>query len=213
MEKHERDVSVPSADRTDEALPLSDTTDIEIVAPTLVSKALSLGAYRASIIKASDIVTDRAFRDMCAANSCGVYGMCWMCPPDVGDINGLMLKIKEYEYALVYQTVSELEDSFDFEGMVAAKKKTYPMAQSFRKVFEDMNISRVLHLGAGGCGVCDICAKKTSEPCRFPEKAMPSLEAYGINVSELARAAGMKYINGKDTVTYFGAILFSLGRA
>jgi hypothetical protein len=39
---------------------------------------------------------------------------------------------------------------------------------------------------------------------------MPSLEAYGINVSELAKAAGMNYINGQNTVTYFGAVLFSL---
>jgi hypothetical protein len=39
---------------------------------------------------------------------------------------------------------------------------------------------------------------------------MPSLEAYGVNVSGLASVAGMKYINGQDTVTYFGAVLFSL---
>ena len=78
-------------------------------------------------------------------------------------------------------------------------------------LFEDLNITKVLHLGAGGCGVCESCAKKTNEPCRFPEKAMPSLEAYGINVSELAKASGMNYINGQNTVTYFGAVLFSPG--
>jgi predicted metal-binding protein len=65
-------------------------------------------------------------------------------------------------------------------------------------------------LGAGGCRVCPVCAKKTDEPCRHPELAMSSLETYGINVSKLAASAGMKYINGKDTVTYFGAVLFDL---
>ena len=45
------------------------------------------------------------------------------------------------------------------------------------------------------------------EPCRFPEKAIGSLEAYGVNVSLLAQTAGMRYINGQNTVTYFGAIL------
>ena len=94
--------------------------------------------------------------------------------------------------------------------MIEAKKKTYPLAQSLREFFADMNITNACHLGAGGCGVCDTCAKRTNEPCRFPEKAMPSLEAYGVNVSELARSAGMKYINGQNTVTYFGAVLFSL---
>ena len=176
----------------------------------IIEKVIEYGSTKANIIDTKDIVLDRAFRDMCKVNSCGVYGKCWMCPPDVGDIDTLMSKVKNYDYALVYQTVTEIEDSFDFEGMIAAKKKSYPLAQSLRKVFSDLNITNVLHLGAGGCGVCESCAKKTNEPCRFPEKAMPSLEAYGINVSELAKSAGMNYINGRNTVTYFGAVLFSL---
>ena len=177
---------------------------------TLIAVPLSLGAYKAGVIEAKEISLDRAFRDMCASNACGVYGKCWMCPPDVGDIEVLMQEVGQYDYALVYQTVTELEDSYDFEGMIEAKKKSYPLAQGLRKTFDDPQFAKVLHLGAGGCGVCKVCAKRTNEPCRFPEKAMPSLEAYGINVSALAKSAGMKYINGQDTVTYFGAVLFSL---
>ena len=176
----------------------------------LAAAPLSLGAYKASVMETKDIVLDRAFRDMCASNACGVYGKCWMCPPDVGDIEVLMQEVGQYDYALVYQTVTELEDSYDFEGMIEAKKKSYPLAQGLRKTFDDPKFAKVLHLGAGGCGVCKVCAKRTSEPCRYPERAMPSLEAYGINVSALAKSAGMKYINGQDTVTYFGAVLISL---
>lgn len=134
-----------------------------------------------------------------------------MCPPDVGDIDVLMSQIKRYDYALVYQTVSALEDSFDFEGMTEAKKCTMPIAQKLRGVFADKDIQNALHLGAGGCGVCEACAKGKNEPCRFPELALPSLEAYGINVSQLAKSADMKYTNGPNTVTYFGAVLFSVG--
>lgn len=177
----------------------------------LSNEAIRLGAYKASVIAASDVSLDRGFREMCERNACGVYGKCYMCPPDVGDIDGLMAEVRKYDYALVYQTVSELEDSYDFEGMVEAKKRTYPLAQQLRRVFDEHCIAKVLHLGAGGCGVCETCAKRTGEPCRFPSLAMPSLEAYGVNVSRLASAAGMKYINGQDTVTYFGAVLFSVG--
>ena len=84
------------------------------------------------------------------------------------------------------------------------------LAQRLRVDFPVRDAQRILHLGAGGCRVCKVCAKKTNEPCRFPELAMRSLEAYGIHVSKLAEAAGMKYINGSDTVTYFGAVLFCL---
>lgn len=168
------------------------------------------GAFKSNIIPAESIEMDRAFRDMCASNACGMYGKCYMCPPDVGDIEVLMAEVKKYDFALVYQTVTEFEDSFDFEGMIEAKKKTYPIAQKIRQAFFNMNILNALHLGAGGCGVCEKCAKQVGAPCRFPQNAMASLEAYGVNVSALARASEMKYINGQNTVTYFGAVLFSL---
>lgn len=174
----------------------------------LAEDALSLGATRASVISANTIPLDRQFREMCAVNACGVYGKCWMCPPDVGEIDELMAQIKGYDYALVYQTVTTLEDSFDYEGMIDARRGMSVLSQKMRKVFDLPQFTRVLHLSVGGCGVCEECTKKTGEPCRHPDLAMPSLEAYGVNVSEMARVAGMKYINGQNTVTYFGAVLF-----
>ena len=176
----------------------------------LVAMALEFGAKNANVISSELIETDREFRDMCESNACGVYGKCHMCPPDVGEIDALMQEVRRYDYALVYQTVTELEDSYDIEGMFAARKQMPALSQKLRKALKDAPFSKVLHLGVGGCGVCEVCSKRTNEPCRFPELAMPSLEAYGINVSQLAKAAGMKYINGQDTVTYFGAVLFSL---
>ena len=175
----------------------------------LISETLSLGAYKANVIETSKIELDRSFRALCEANSCGVYGKCYMCPPDIGDIDELMAEVGNYKYALVYQTVFELEDSYDFEGMFDAKKRFIPISLSLRKVFTEKEIAKTLHLGAGGCGICPICAKRIGDPCRYPEKAMPGLEAYGINVSRLAAAADMKYINGQNTVTYFGAVLFT----
>lgn len=177
---------------------------------TIADLPLRYGAFKAAVIKADKVETDPAFRAMCQANACGMFGKCYMCPPDVGEIDKLMAEVKNYEYALVYQTVSALEDSYDYEGMTEAKRKSYPLAQNLRKAFSELGISHALHLGAGACGTCERCAKATGEPCRAPTLALPSLEAYGINVSRLAATAGMKYINGQNTVTYFGAVLFSL---
>ena len=176
----------------------------------LEKTVISFGAYRAKVITTDKIETDSSFRDMCAMNSCGVYGKCWMCPPDVGDIEQLMSDVKKYSYALVYQMISELEDSYDFEGMIKAKKNSYKINKDIRATVEKLSLGKVLYLGAGGCGVCETCAKHEDQPCRFPELATPSLEAYGINVSQLAKVSDMKYVNGVNTVTYFSAILFSV---
>ena len=176
----------------------------------LSALALSLGAYKAAVIPVDAVETDAAFRDMCAANACGNYGRNWMCPPDAGDIHDLMAALRTYSFVLVYQTVSALEDSYDFEGMMEAGVAHNKLMITLRDRMSAENLPRVLHLGAGGCRMCEVCAKRTGEPCRHPDLAVASLETYGINVSKLAVSAGMKYINGRDTVTYFGAALFDV---
>ena len=49
---------------------------------SLIQLALTAGAKKATIIRTEDIVVSSVFRDICASNSCGRYGRCWMCPPD-----------------------------------------------------------------------------------------------------------------------------------
>lgn len=176
----------------------------------LREEALALGAFRAEIIHTEAIVTDASFRQLCEANACGNYGKNHMCPPNAGDITVLMEKIRQYDRALVYQTVWNLEDSYDFEGMMEAGKRHNDLMQKLREKTREESCPEPLHLGAGGCRVCEVCAARTQEPCRFPDKAVASLETYGIDVSQLAKASGMRYTNGKDTVTYFGGIFFTL---
>ena len=57
------------------------------------------------------------------------------------------------------------------------------------------------------CGRCAECTYPDA-PCRFPEELYHSIEGYGLNVSELAGQAGIRYMNGPSTVTFFGAVLY-----
>lgn len=174
----------------------------------LIRRVLALGATNASIIEADKVPTDAAFRDVCASNSCGLYNKCWTCPPTCGEIGELINTIHSYQYVLVFQTVGALEDDFDFESMTAHGKKHNALTQNIRKLAAEFHLDSPLTLGAGGCHICPVCAKRTDEPCRHPDLALSSLEAHGVYVSKLAEAAGMKYINGENTVTYFGAVFF-----
>ena len=147
-------------------------------------------------------------RDMCAADRCHNYGKCWTCPPDVREINELIEKAKGYQWAVVYQSIGQLEDSYDFEGMMAAGETHEKNSREFIQRTKGIWNGDFLHLSAGGCRHCARCAILDEEPCRFPEEALSSLEAYGVAVSQLAPKVGMKYINGANTVTYFGMCLF-----
>lgn len=175
----------------------------------LTAKVVEQGAKNAAVVPVGDIIFDPRYRELCASNACGNYGRCWMCPPDVGEVDQLIDEAKAFDWALVYQTVRPLEDSYDFEGMMEAGQLHNQLAQQLSAMAAELLAPGFLHLGAGGCRYCEVCAKKTGEPCRFPDKATASLEAYGISVSELAALGGMPYIHGVNTVTYFGAILFT----
>ena len=176
----------------------------------LVKKALEQGADNAAVVPVSAIETDAGFRSLCQQNTCGKYGRCWTCPPDVGDIETLMKTLRTFDYAVVYQTIGMLEDSYDIEGMEEAARKHSLLTRRMAEEVGEDSFVRILHLGAGGCHICPVCARVENHPCRFLDMAISSLEAYGINVSRLAAACGMKYINGQNTVTYFGAVFCSL---
>ena len=174
----------------------------------LIQTALDCGASKATIISQESIVVNAAFRDMCEANRCGVYGKCYMCPPDVGPIDELMQMVKSYDRGLFYQVICSLEDSFDIEGMAEAKKQLVQVSQRLLDALTPLFGKEALHLSGGGCGLCASCASLSGEPCRHPDRAMASLESCGIDVYQTTRSTTMKYINGANTVTYFGMVLY-----
>ena len=182
---------------------------INKTAKELENAVIDLGADKAKVIPIEKVELDRSFRAMCESNSCGVYGKCYMCPPDVGDIDELMATVRTYTHGLLLQTVARLEDSYDFEGMTEARKNHSRLTRELWKRVRPLLPDGSLCLGVGGCGFCSKCAKRDGLPCRSPENAMASLEAYGVNVSSTVANTSLKYVNGQDTVTYFGLILFN----
>jgi len=162
---------------------------------------------KTAVIGKDQIVLSADFREICKSNACGNYGRCYMCPPDVGDIHELMRRLRTFDTAVMYQSVYPLEDSFDIEGMLAAGKAFNRISRKIHKEALKTLAQPFLHLAAGGCGNCETCAKRENLPCRDPDMALPSLEAYGVDVYQTSANAGLKYINGANTVTYFGMLL------
>ena len=76
------------------------------------------------IIASVDIPFSKEVVEMCKANLCGKYGTCWNCQPGVGELDALEKKIKGYKNAYVFSCKYDLEDRFDFEGMMEGQKST-----------------------------------------------------------------------------------------
>lgn len=174
----------------------------------ILHAALECGATKAALIQQDQIVLSATFRDICRDGMCGGYGRSWMCPPDIGEIDELMEKVRQYPQGVLYQTIGEIEDSYDFEGMQDVSKRHEKIGIALQKAIHPLFKKPFLHLSCGGCRICPRCAKLDDQPCRHPDLALPPMEGYGIDVSSTTRSTDLKYINGANTVTYFGLILF-----
>lgn len=164
------------------------------------------GMFQYGIVDTADIEFSQAVRGMCEVNTCRKYGTTWACPPALGTVEECKNRLQHYEKFLVFSVKYDLEDSFDFEGMMEGMDK---FKDACRLVHEKIrgHFSEFLMLSNEGCGLCKTCTYPDA-PCRFPERVHGSLEGYGIFVDQLARKAGINYINGKDTVTYFGGLAY-----
>ena len=66
----------------------------------------------------------------------------------------------------------------------------------------------LLILATEGCKRCKNCTYPDA-PCRFPESLHPSIESHGVEVNVLAGTCGIRYHNGKNTVTYHTCVFFN----
>lgn len=145
-------------------------------------------------------------RTICEGNSCRNYGSSWACPPAIGTLEACRHRVSQYDTMLLFSRKYELEDSFDFEGMTEGLLNFKQLVDTFQQKLAG-TLSDYLLLSNEGCGRCAQCTYPDA-PCRFPQLLHHSLEGYGFMVNELAGQADIRYNNGSNTVTFFGALLF-----
>lgn len=144
-------------------------------------------------------------REMCAADRCRSYGRSWSCPPYCGTLEEAAEQAEGCTSGLLVQTTGTMEDDFDLACIMDTE-------QCHKTRFSTL-VDRVRDLCPGclpmGCGACTLCETCTcpDAPCRFPDRAIPSMEAYGLLVSEVCEKAGLAYYYGPRTITYTSCIL------
>ena len=168
--------------------------------------AKEAGFEQACRLNMESLVCLQVVRDMCSADKCRVYGKSWACPPACGSLEHCSKRIAEYTDGVLVQTVGDLEDEFDLEGIARANKRH---AKTFARLARQIRTmdSSALPLSAGSCQRCAVCTYP-SKPCRYPGKMLSSMEAYGLLVSDVCKASGMPYYRGPHTITFTSCILF-----
>ena len=151
-------------------------------------------------IPTSELIFSQELLNYCKTNACGNYNKSWTCPPACESMEEQKQKILSYEKLLVFTTKHNIEDSFDYEGITKGRELHTQLTAELKEKYGGAPV-----YGAGKCPVCDSCAFPS--PCSFPEKRIGSIEAAGIDVTELSKTAGLTYNNGPNTVTFFSLVL------
>ncbi len=171
----------------------------------LIKEAIENGFSQACVLNNKALVFMPEVRQMCSANRCKQYNTNWSCPPGCGTIEDSAKKAAKYSFGILVQTIGQLEDEFDFETMGETsekhKKNFAALVEKLKQRYDD-----VLPMGAGPCDICKKCTYPDA-PCRFPDKAITAMEAYGLFVSKVCEMSGIPYNNGKNTVTYTSVYL------
>ena len=144
-------------------------------------------------------------RKMCEDNTCGMCGKCWSCPPGCGTLEECEARVRAFRHGILVQTVGELEDSMDGDGMMRTeamhKASFYSLEKDLRKFYPNM-----LPMGAGCCTKCKTCTCPDA-PCRFPDQAFSSMEAYGMLVMQVCQANHLDYYYDPGKIAYTSCYL------
>lgn len=176
-------------------------------AEEITALAEEAGFFESGWLEIGALAYEQEIRTLCEGNMCRCYNTTWACPPAVGTLDECRERVNRYAHMLLFSNKYPLKSSFDLKGMMAAMKEFKDLTDRFHALLLP-RLEDFMLLGNESCGRCAKCTWP-NEPCRFPDRLHHSIEGYGFNVTKLAKKAGLRYNNGPNTVTYFGALLYN----
>jgi predicted metal-binding protein len=180
----------------------------------LCERAVELGARAARPLPAGDVVVDSRVTLKCRVPLCAGYGRNLMCPPFAPTAAEFAAALRRYTVALVVQQaipltaadvrrryrgkgIDELQGSMAYQRALAASQNAFAgVMGALEREALDLGHAFAAAFGGGECRLCEACVAaatgtSTSEPCRKPFQARPSMEAVGVDVLATAAAAGL----------------------
>ena len=162
-------------------------------------KALELGATKAKIVPAQEIVVDDRVPLKCQIPRCFGYGAGAHCPPNTLKPQELREILKLYEWAILF--IKEVPPEVIVRDKATIKERVAAYQDMFKIVSELESMAfydghyLAFGFGAGSCrhtfcGQQENCQAMEEKRCRFSLLARPSMEAVGMDVYKMVTQAG-----------------------
>ena len=136
-------------------------------------------------------------QSLCKDNLCGKYGTNWACPPGFSEHMDSLSE--QYDSTLLLSRTF----ACDPRDRDAVEECNSVMKATLRSVVEHLRSAGIGCRGFsdGGCDLCQTCAYP--DPCRFPDRVMPSVSAIGIDMGAYLESVGERFEFRDDSVTFY----------
>lgn len=166
---------------------------------TYQNKALELGATKAKIIRADEIIVDERVTLKCQVPRCFGFGTGANCPPNTLKPAEMRSLLEKYRHAVFF--VKEVPSAVIVRDKATIKERVKAYLEVFKIVTDIESMAfydghyLAFGLGAGSCrhtfcGLEENCAALKGEKCRFSLRSRPSMEAVGLDAYKMAACAG-----------------------
>ncbi len=168
--------------------------------------ATGMGITKINIIPAEKISIENELAERCSEPRCKGFGKTPYCPPNVMLPDDFREFIKKYNSAIIFKIdvpteIFHTEDRRELGRIIhetAAKIESlavengYPNSKGFAG-----GSCKIIH-----CGELDICpALEDIDNCEFSHLVRPSMSGFGINVSEIDKAADWRSEKGMSKLS------------
>ena len=157
-----------------------------------------------AFIDTAELVFTERVRYICRTE-CPMYGKSWACPPAVGTVEECKERVMAYPRALIFTTITEVEDISDLACTLATRRPHEEITRKAAAAVKEQT-DDILVLSSEACEICESCAWPDG-PCRNPQSMYPCVESHGILITETAEKLGIEFING-NLVTWFSLIMY-----
>ncbi len=170
---------------------------------TLMNYARSLGVSDVRLLSVDRIPIEDALRLHCESPRCPNYGTSANCPPHGMTPTAFREFLADYSRVLVFKfdfPLTALQDSERWKTVFRLHDGTASIEHEAR----NLGYARAQGFSSGGCkhtfcrefDGCIVLEK--NEPCRFPDKARPSLSGMGVNWHEISRLLGWRMLKDEE---------------
>ena len=175
----------------------------------MIEIALDAGFANAAVISTDTISFRPEFRMFCEDNACGNYGRNYGCPPVCGTPQEMKERVLAYRHAIVFQSMTEMEDVFNSAATKVLKKQHTSRTLQVLKQYKKEGLpAKGLSIMAGPCNYCETCKMVSGEPCCFPDMRFSCLSAYCIDANKLAEDCGMEISWNTNLASFFSIYCF-----